>query len=370
MNWMFFVLTGYYCILLVYLLVLLILFFTRKKDNPAAAFAGEQPFISVLVAARNEEDNILSCLEALAALSWPSDRLEVLIGDDQSEDRTAEVVQQFIASSPHFHLYSIRENLGVAKGKANVLANLARKAKGEFFFITDADIRVPSQWIQSLLANREKSMGIVSGATRMEEHSFFSYCQSVDWVYGFSMIKTASDAGIPVSAVGNNMMISAEAYRSTGGYEKIPFSVTEDHALFVETLKQGWGYKNLMSPDCLAVTKPVASLAKLLVQRKRWMQGAVKVPFVLLLFLFLQSLFLPAALIGICFFPWYGSILWAIKVVLQQTIILFSFRRLQQPYDVWKGLVSYELYSGLLSPLVLFYYLLPTKVKWKGRQYE
>lgn len=370
MTWTFFFLAGYYGILFVYLFVLILLLFILKKDRPASSYSGHhQPFVSILIAARNEEDNILACLQAVAALSWPADKFEVLIGDDQSDDKTGELVQAFIRDKKNFHLYRIEENLGNAKGKANVLANLARKAKGEFFFITDADIRVPQYWIQSLLANHGNKIGIVSGATRMEEDSFFAYCQSVDWVYGFSMIKTASDCGIPVSAVGNNMMIAAEAYRSTGGYEKIPFSVTEDHALFMETLKQGWTYKNMMSPDCLAVTKPMASVRELLAQRKRWMQGAVQVPLPLLLFLFLQSLFLPIAIAGVLFFPFYGSIFWIIKIVLQQFFIILSFRKIQRPYHVLKGLFSYEFYCGLLSPLVLLSYCIPTKVRWKGRVY-
>ncbi len=359
----------YFALLFSYLIILIFLIHYLKADRPAHTFKGELPFISILIAARNEEEIILSCLRSVEALSWPSDKLEVLIGDDQSTDSTAERVSEFIKDKKNFRLIRIETTMGKAKGKANVLAHLARQANGAFYFITDADINVPVNWIQSLMANSAPSIGIVSGVTKMKVATFFDYCQSIDWVYGFSMIKTASDCNIPVSAVGNNMMIQASAYKSTGGYEHIPFSVTEDHALFVAVRKHNWQYKNLMSYDCMATTEPVASLSKLLAQRKRWMQGAVKVPFVLLLFLFLQALFIPVVLMCLYFFPLYGIIFWGFKLVLQQYFIVISFRKIRQPYQVLKGALAYEVYSGLLSPLVLLNYLIPTKVKWKGRTY-
>jgi cellulose synthase/poly-beta-1,6-N-acetylglucosamine synthase-like glycosyltransferase len=179
----------------------------------------------------------------------------------------------------------------------------------------------------------------------------------------------ASDCRIPVSAAGNNMMISAQAYRDTGGYENIPFSVTEDHALFIAALKKGWDYKNTMYYDCLAETKPMASFGKLLKQRKRWMQGAVKVPLVLVFFLFLQSIFLPMVLWGLFYFPVLTLVVWGLKILLQQFFIVSSFQRIRKSYQFWKGAFLYEFYSGILSPLVLLYHLIPTKVEWKGRQY-
>ncbi|HVD97037.1 MAG TPA: glycosyltransferase [Cytophagaceae bacterium] len=347
----------------------MVLFFNLKEDKPASSFNASPPFVSILIAARNEEENILDCLRAIDGLSWPSDKMEVLIGDDQSTDKTAVLVETFIRHKYNFRLIHIEKNLGEAKGKANVLANLAQEAKGEFFFITDADIQVPSNWIQSLLANKQEKTGIVSGVTQMHVASVFEYCQAVDWIYGFGMIKTASDYNIPVSAVGNNMMIAASTYRSTGGYENIPFSVTEDHALFIETLKKGWTYKNLMSCDSLAITKPIPTLSKLLQQRKRWMRGAVKVPFVLLFFLLLQSLYFPIVLVMLIKFPLAAIGIWLAKILLQQFFIVHAFKKLRIPYQLLKGAILYELYSNLISSLMLVNYVIPTKVKWKGRIY-
>ncbi len=358
----------YFSILLTYLIVLIFLISTLKIDNSADSFI-EQPYISILIAARNEEENILACLESIEKIEWPNEKFEVLVGNDQSSDRTAQIVLEFIKDKNNYRLITIDRTHGLAKGKANVLAVLAKEAKGSLFFITDADIRVPKKWIQSLLANYNEKIGIVSGATITKGTSVFHDCQSLDWVYGFGMIKVVSDYSIPVSAVGNNMMISRVAYESTGGYEKIPFSVTEDFQLFIETLKRGWSYKNLMSTDSLAVSEPIQTFFKLLIQRKRWMKGAVRVPLILLCFLFLQALFLPLLIITLCYFPILGFSFWLIKIGLKQIFIFYSYKRINEKFPFFKSVFVFEIYSAALSFIVLIVYFIPTKVKWKGREY-
>ena len=368
MSILFYFGSVYLYILFSYQLGLIFLLIMLKKDKAANTYT-DFPFVSILIAARNEEANILSCLESVARLNWPTEKLEVLIGNDQSTDETASLILEFIKNKTNFQLVNITQKLGTAKGKANVLAHLTMEAKSDFFFFTDADIEVPKNWIQSLLANHDETIGIVSGATKTTNNSLFEYCQNLDWVYAFGMVKAASDRNIPVSAVGNNMMISRKAYESTGGYAAIPFSVTEDLQLFLETLKKGWKYKNLMSSDNLAVSKPLESLSKLLSQRKRWTKGAMRIPIALLLFLFIQALFIPVIVTTIIYFPILGISFWLLKILLQQFCIFLSFRRLGENYSVWKGFLVYDIYSDLLSILVLAVYFIPGKVKWKGREY-
>lgn len=123
------------------------------------------PFISILIAARNEEANIVSCLQAISKLEYPIDRFEVWVGDDQSTDRTKELVTEFVQDHPNFYLHTIEENLGKAKGKANVLAHLAHKAKGEVFCITDADVIVPTSWLKGLVTHWDENVGMITGIT-------------------------------------------------------------------------------------------------------------------------------------------------------------------------------------------------------------
>lgn len=357
----------YWGLLGVYMLVLIFLI-SWKKDQ-ALSLPIELPNISILVAARNEEHNIENCLRALTQLHYPKEKIEILVGNDDSQDNTEQLIRNYSSEHSQISLHNISKTIGLAKGKANVLAQLAQKAKGDFFFITDADIQVPPNWIPSLLEHFTNKTGIVSGCTYSKPSSFLGKAQQLDWLFAFGMVHVVSDLNIPVSAVGNNMAIRKEAYLSTGGYEKIPFSVTEDQELFIHTLKNGWGFKNLFNPHCLAITEPISSWGALLKQRRRWMSGAMKIPMVLLLCLFLQGIAFPAVLITLWLNPLVGIMAWAGKSILQQVFLWRCFKRVALPYSFLRHSWLFEFYSMILSPIVVVQYFFVKKIEWKGRSY-
>jgi cellulose synthase/poly-beta-1,6-N-acetylglucosamine synthase-like glycosyltransferase len=354
---------------LFFLLIFSLIFFIsyNKKDIPSKEI--RHPFVSILVAARNEEENIITCLTALNALTYPKDKWEVLVGNDHSEDKTAELVKKFTEGRSNFKMIDIKENMGLARGKANVLAHLTKEAGGEFFFITDADIEVKPGWIEAMLSYHEPKIGIVSGLAIINGDQLLDKFQSLDWIFAFGMVKVSSDLHMPVSAVGHNMMISRAAYESTGGYEKIPFSVTEDLELFKHTLKKGWGYKNLADPEVLAFTRPIKGFWKLILQRKRWMNGAMEIPFYLIAILTLQALFFPLIILTIVLFPVAGLLLWTAKIFFQNSFNYVLLERLKQKKTILIYCIPYELYCGLLSTIMLIYYWIPDKVVWKGRRF-
>jgi cellulose synthase/poly-beta-1,6-N-acetylglucosamine synthase-like glycosyltransferase len=357
----------YFSLFFIFLFLLIFFISYNKKDKPSAE--KKFPWVSVLVAARNEENNILNCLRALDTLHYPKDKFEILIGNDHSEDRTAELVSDFIKGRNNFRLIDIKENLGLARGKANVLAYLTREAKGDFFFITDADIEVKPDWIEALLSYHEPETGIVSGLAYIKGDRLMDKFQNLDWIFAFGMVKVSSDLNMPVSAVGHNMVISREAYESTGGYENIPFSVTEDLELFKHTLKKGWGYKNLGVPEALVASMPIKGFKKLVLQRKRWMHGAMELPVLLIIFLTMQSAFFPIIILALTLFPTAGLGLWAAKIIIQNFFNYLLLTRLKQKKSLLAYCIPYELYCGILASILLVYYWIPDKVVWKGRKY-
>jgi cellulose synthase/poly-beta-1,6-N-acetylglucosamine synthase-like glycosyltransferase len=366
MNWLPAILILYFTILFLFFFILILIYIFKCTDVKTSY--DETPFVSILVAARNEQKNIYRCLESLSRLNYPVTHFEVLIGNDRSEDDTAGITQKFIKNHSNFKLINIGSHFGRAKGKANVLAHLAHEAKGEFYFITDADISVPENWIREMLSYYKPEIGIVSGLSLIDDKKLLSQFQNLEWIFAFGMVKVSSEVNIPVSAIGNNMFISKEAYRSTGGYENIPFSVTEDFQLFRETLKKGWKYKNLTNEGVLSYSRPMESFAKILQQRKRWMQGAVQLPLPMVIFLSLQSLFLPFILVTLVLYPTAGIVLWPAKILIQNTFNFIFLKRIKQRIDILIYAIPYELYSGILSVSLLFFFLMPG-VKWKGRKY-
>ena len=329
------------------------------------------PRVSILVAARDEAVALPRCLASLRALHYPAALLEVLVGDDGSTDGTAEVAEAAMRGfGGTFRVVPIVDMLGQARGKANVLAHLARLATADYFFITDADISLPPIWITGLLGYAGPGVGTVTGITAVRGPRLFHQLQSIDWLLSLSMVQVVSDLGRPVTAMGNNMLVTRAAYEATGGYEALPFSVTEDFALFQAVLAAGFGFRQVFQADIRADSLPVPTWAALLRQRQRWLRGVAGLPLRLRLELLFFGGFWPA-LAGVALLggPAVALSCWGAKVLVQGTLAAAAHRRAGLRLR-WTLLPLFELYTLALTGAMLALRLFGGAVVWKGRRYE
>ena len=348
----------------VFLSILLLLL---RRRPPRAAFT-ERPRVSILVAARNEEATIERCLSALARLNYPPEQLEIIIADDASTDNTAAVVESFIKDKPQFRLLPVRHRLGTARGKSNALAHLCRAATADYFLFTDADMAMHPDWVQTMLAAAPAGVGIVTGITTAEGN-LFGRLQGLDWLFGLNLICVLTDLGLPITAVGNNMLVTRAAYDSIGGYEALAFSITEDLQLFEEIVGQGWGFANIIRPQALGVSVAQPTVRHLLQQRKRWMKGAGRLPWQLALLFSSYGLFYTA-------WGWPGLLpgsvmlaLYAAKVLCQTVFLLVTLRQAGHRENLGVVLL-YDVYLLAMSLAVLTYTAWPTGILWKERRYR
>ncbi|RSK45347.1 glycosyltransferase [Hymenobacter rigui] len=342
-----------------------------RREQAVSALPEPLPRVSILIAARNEEAAIGRCLQAIRALGYPPELVEVLLGNDGSTDATARVAAAAMAGyAGSFRIIPITETLGTARGKANVLAHLARAAATDYFCITDADIAVPPTWLTGLLAHAGPGIGSVTGLTLVTGPRLFHRLQGLDWLMSLGLVQVVTDLGRPVTAMGNNMLVTRAAYEATGGYEALPFSVTEDFELFKAILGQGYGSRNLFRPEVLAESLPMYTWGGLLHQRRRWLRGVEQLPGWLQACLALYGSFYPllAVLAVVAGWPWALGV-WAAKLVLQGWLAAKCFRRVgrRPPLAL---LPQFELYTVALTGSLVMFRLLPLRFDWKGRQYR
>jgi cellulose synthase/poly-beta-1,6-N-acetylglucosamine synthase-like glycosyltransferase len=328
-----------------------------------------RPSVSILIAARNEAPNILACLQAISQLTYPTHAFEVLIGNDQSTDQTAELVDQFITDKPQFRLYTINQQIAGLAGKANVLAQLARHATGSLLFFTDADTQVPPTWLDSMCQAFTNNTGVVTGITLPTDATLFHRLQGIDWVYNLTLVNLLSQLTIPVTAMGNNMAVSRAAYEAVGGYESLPFSVVEDYALFRAITQQGFGFRSLLNEQVLAGTRGIDTLWTFLQQRKRWMRGATSLPLWMVVPLYVQYLLLPLFLLLGWLAPGVALLLYLTRLLAQTGVIIHGLRCIRQTKR-WPYVLLFEIYQLVLGPLAVVYYLLPIPIDWKGRRFS
>lgn len=346
------------------LIVCWLYFDKRPKFKNESVVDRDWPMISVLLAVRNEEYNIKRCLSSLLAQDYPKEKIEILIGDDSSSDDTYSITKTIIQNHSNCHLFKISEQVASQKGKANVLAQLARKATGEYYFVTDADMHLPESWVKEMIIAAGDDVDLVTGTTLVEDNKW----QSIDWLFSIAMIYILDRLSKPVTAMGNNMMITKRAYDAVGGYEKIPFSVTEDMELFRHVISIGFKVRHHFDEKVLGFTKSAKGIINLLHQRKRWMRGAIQLKWHMVLLLLIQAMYFPLILTVFFLSPLLGVCFFLIKIVIQALFIKLAAVKLKRSIPFFQ-LIIYEFYNWFVAVGSGLFYLSGGKVIWKGRKY-
>jgi glycosyltransferase involved in cell wall biosynthesis len=119
-----------------YPFILELLSFRRKSNTVIYYHDDDLPYVSVVIAAHNEESCIGEKIESIYAGTYPADRFEVLIGSDNSTDRTAEIVESMKRKYPAVIFFDFKER----RGKGNVVNELVQKAQGSILVLTDANV--------------------------------------------------------------------------------------------------------------------------------------------------------------------------------------------------------------------------------------
>ncbi len=330
---------------------------------------------SLLIAVRNETQNLPFLFESLRKLAQKNDlknQLEILFGDDDSTDNSANLITDFIQNNPQINakLYDITTTTHT-QGKANVLAQLAEKAQGDIFFYTDADMQLPVGWVESFENEFTKNtkIGIAIGVTIPIVKGFFSGFQAIEWVFALTIMKIFAWFGVPITGMGNNMAICKKAYWEVGGYAKIPFSVVEDYAIFWAIIRKKWDFNIIFSKKNLAYTQAIKGWYALLQQRNRWMRGAMAIGWWFSVLLFVQFLAMPVLLI-LGFLLGNMLFFWIIFVIIlgKWGIIFVALCYLQKLKMIFY-LPIYELYNAVFSLHLLVFYFSQKKIIWKERKF-
>jgi cellulose synthase/poly-beta-1,6-N-acetylglucosamine synthase-like glycosyltransferase len=136
-------------------LLCLIALFRQRRQTADTSYA---PFISVLIAACNEEAGIEAKLKQTMQLDYPPDKLEVLVLSDGSQDQTDEIVRRF--PDPRVRLVRVPER----RGKTNAQNVGVKQAAGEVLIFSDATTVYHPQALRHLVSNyQDPGVGAASG---------------------------------------------------------------------------------------------------------------------------------------------------------------------------------------------------------------
>lgn len=244
---------------------------------PQVLFKAKQAYnttVSVVIAARNEEENILHTLNDLAAQAYPKALTEIVIADDASDDQTIAAIKKFKVDNPELiiKLVEMKDEEGIISYKKRALSEAIKQSTGKLIITTDADCRFGPQRLQAIVAYYEEHPVslILLPVVFHNEKSLFEMVQSLEFT-GIMGITAASAAlNRPVSCNGANMAIERKLFERLGGFDD-PYASGDDVFILYKAKKHiPQRIAFLIAKETLVYTNAQNTLSGFFNQRVRW----------------------------------------------------------------------------------------------------
>lgn len=361
---------------------LLILFYWRSwrtipHFKPILSVAEGQTKISVIIPARNEEQNIAACLDSVCAQSYPKDRYEILVVDDHSTDNTASIINKY--STQNVKLISLKEFVpgkGLNSYKKKAIEIAVQQATGELIVTTDADCIVPKNWLQTIASFYEEHqpefiaapVAILPSASGEESgvRWFIKIFQALDFMTLQGITGASVYKKIHSMCNGANLAYTRKAFEEAGGFSGIDSIASGDDMLLMHKIYKRYPGKVmfLKSKEAVVQTEPVKTIGEFFNQRIRWASKAGKyddkrIFWVLLLVYIVNVILLLLPVVALTVNVQYSmfntqysiGVLWMVLLFLKTSIELFFLYPVAKFFDKRKLLWLFP----LMQPFHILY---------------
>lgn len=224
-----------------------------------------RPVVSIIVPARNEEACLTTCLSSLVAQSGPA--TEIIVVDDHSTDRTAEIAISFAAAHASLRVISPPPLPEGWIGKSNAVVAGAALARGQWLLFTDADtFHQPGSLARALDEAARSQAAMLSYSPEQEVHGFWEMAVMPVVFAELAATFRPSDVSNPASPVvaanGQYLLIRSDVYQAVGGHAAVAHDLLEDVALARHVKQAGHRLLFRYAPDAVR-TRMYRSFAQL-----------------------------------------------------------------------------------------------------------
>ncbi|MHB1177524.1 MAG: glycosyltransferase family 2 protein [Daejeonella sp.] len=235
---------------------------------------GDKPrtLVSILIAARNEEGKIEKTIADILAQDYPSELFQLIIVDDHSTDRTAEIISAY--SERGVKLIRLNENEKLNSYKKKAITEAIQIAEGELIVSTDADCRMGASWLKTLVAFYESGNYklISSPVAFFEEKNVFEEIQTLEFLFLIGLGAAGIGNKMPATCNGANLAYRRDVFFELKGFKGIDDLASGDDELFLHKVVSAYpdGIGFCKSTEAIVFTHAKETLAEFIQQRKRW----------------------------------------------------------------------------------------------------
>ncbi|MDB5144719.1 MAG: glycosyltransferase, partial [Mucilaginibacter sp.] len=266
-------LTGLYLLILVYLIK-----GWAALKRPKISSGNFTTKVTILIAARNEETRINYTIDDILAQDYPKHLTEIIMVDDHSTDRTAEIIRSY--ADKGVKLLQLNEDKPLNSYKKKAIAQAISLSTGDLMVATDADCRMGNKWLSSIVNYFETGdmVMISSPVAYFEERSLFEYMQTLEFAYLIGIGAAFIGNGRASTCNGANLAYRKDVFYEVGGFKGIDDLASGDDELLLQKVAVRYpgriGFLKLR--EAIVYTHAKHTLNEFLQQRRRWASKSTK----------------------------------------------------------------------------------------------
>ncbi|SEG48929.1 glycosyltransferase [Flavobacterium urumqiense] len=293
--------------------------------------------ISVIICAKNEEENVINFIPLLAEQNYPD--FEIVLIDDASNDNTLAIFEGFEKQYPNIRLVKVQNNEAFWGNKKYALTLGIKAAKKEYLLFTDADCYPTSkEWITAMSSQFTMQKTIVLGYGKYEKiaNSFLNKIIRFETLLTAIQYFSWAKMGHPYMGVGRNLAYKKEEFFNVNGFIEHMKVRSGDDDLFVNQAANARNTTIAFMPESFTYSKPKTTYKDWIIQKRRHIATANYYKkfdkFQLGIFYCSQLLFILLAIVLLAFqFQWMIVLgLFCLRYITAWIVIGFSAGKLKE----------------------------------------
>jgi len=333
--------------------------FYKKKSKDQS----QQHPVSVVICARDEDENLARNLPGVLVQHYPSSS-EVVVVNDNSVDDSKYILQELKKTFKSLNVVELTQEAKLIAGKKYPLSVGIREAKHEVLLLTDADCVPASEyWIQKMQDGYDNGIEIVLGYGAYHKTKGL-----LNKLIRFETFHTALQylsyalAGLPYMGVGRNLSYKKDLFIRNKGFSYINHIPSGDDDLFINKVANNQNTTVIIDPDAITRSIPKTTWAGWLKQKSRHYTTAKyykpKHKLLLGLYFITQFIYYPLFIAAILFFDWrFVLAVFGLRFLLQAFILYKAMKKMGEG-DMWPWFI-------ILDMWMFFYYIIFAPALWK-----
>ena len=336
-------------------------FFKPKPRNQS-----QQHPVSVIVCARDEDENLARNLPGVLVQKYSSSS-EVVVVNDNSLDDSKYILQELKKTFKSLNVVELTQEAKLISGKKYPLSVGIRESRYEILLLTDADCVPASEfWIQKIQDAYDENIEVVLGYGAYHKCNGF-----LNKLIRFETFHTALQylsyalAGIPYMGVGRNLSYTKDIFMRNKGFSSINHIPSGDDDLFINKVATKKNTAVVIDADAITRSIPKTTWAGWLKQKSRHYTTAKyykpEHKFLLGLYFVTQFIYYPLFAATLLLYNWQlALIVFGVRFLLQAVIFYKAMKKLGEK-DLWPWFIFLDMW-------MFFYYIIFAPALWKRPQ--